>query len=47
MEFSVRIPFVELLGFELRRMDGGEAEIAAALGVSVMVAPSIVASPKA
>ena len=27
MEFSVRIPFVELLGFELRRMDGGEAEI--------------------
>ena len=28
MEFSVRIPFVELLGFELRRMDGGEAEIA-------------------
>ncbi|MGC4365707.1 PaaI family thioesterase [Hydrogenophaga sp. R2] len=28
LEFSVRIPFVELLGFELRRMDGGEAEIA-------------------
>ncbi|MBX3611413.1 MAG: PaaI family thioesterase [Hydrogenophaga sp.] len=28
MEFSVRIPFVDLLGFELRRMDGGEAEIA-------------------
>ena len=28
MEFSVRIPCVELLGFELRRMDGGEAEIA-------------------
>lgn len=28
MEFSVRIPFVELLGFELRRMEGGEAEIA-------------------
>jgi uncharacterized protein (TIGR00369 family) len=28
MEFSVRIPFVELLGFELHRMEGGEAEIA-------------------
>ena len=28
MEFSVRIPFVELLGFELLRMEGGEAEIA-------------------
>jgi uncharacterized protein (TIGR00369 family) len=28
MDFSVRIPFVELLGFELRRMEGGEAEIA-------------------
>ena len=27
MEFSVRIPFVELLGFKLRRMEGGEAEI--------------------
>ena len=28
MKFSVRIPFVELLGFELLRMEGGEAEIA-------------------
>jgi len=28
MEFSVHIPFVELLGFELLRMAGGEAEIA-------------------
>lgn len=28
MEFSVHIPFVELLGFELLSMDGGEAEIA-------------------
>jgi uncharacterized protein (TIGR00369 family) len=28
MEFSVRIPFVELLGFELRKFEGGEAEIA-------------------
>ena len=28
MKFSVHIPFVELLGFELLRMDGGEAEIA-------------------
>jgi uncharacterized protein (TIGR00369 family) len=28
MEFSVRIPFVELLGFSLQRMEGGEAEIA-------------------
>lgn len=28
MEFSVRIPFVDLLGFRLERMDGGEAEIA-------------------
>jgi uncharacterized protein (TIGR00369 family) len=27
MKFSVRIPFVELLGFELHRMEGGEAEI--------------------
>lgn len=27
MEFSVRIPFVELLGFRLQRMEGGEAEI--------------------
>lgn len=27
MEFSVRIPFVDLLGFRLTRMDGGEAEI--------------------
>jgi uncharacterized protein (TIGR00369 family) len=27
LEFSVRIPFVELLGFRLQRMDGGEAEI--------------------
>ncbi len=27
MEFSVRIPFVELLGFELHRFEGGEAEI--------------------
>jgi uncharacterized protein (TIGR00369 family) len=28
MEFSVHIPFVELLGFELLRMEGGEADIA-------------------
>ncbi len=28
MEFSVHIPFVELLGFELLSMEGGEAEIA-------------------
>ena len=28
MKFEVRIPFVELLGFELLRMEGGEAEIA-------------------
>jgi uncharacterized protein (TIGR00369 family) len=28
MDFSVHIPFVELLGFELLRMDSGEAEIA-------------------
>jgi uncharacterized protein (TIGR00369 family) len=28
LEFSVRIPFVELLGFRLLRMEGGEAEIA-------------------
>ena len=28
LQFPVRIPFVELLGFELLRMDGGEAEIA-------------------
>ncbi|MGE0430194.1 MAG: PaaI family thioesterase [Hydrogenophaga sp.] len=28
MDFSVRIPFVELLGFKLLRMDSGEAEIA-------------------
>ena len=27
MEFSVRIPFVDLLGFRLQRMDAGEAEI--------------------
>jgi uncharacterized protein (TIGR00369 family) len=27
MKFEVRIPFVELLGFELLRMEGGEAEI--------------------
>ncbi|WP_291009474.1 PaaI family thioesterase [Hydrogenophaga sp.] len=28
MKFEVRIPFVDLLGFELLRMEGGEAEIA-------------------
>ncbi len=28
MKFEVHIPFVELLGFELLRMGGGEAEIA-------------------
>lgn len=28
MEFPVHIPFVESLGFELLRFDGGEAEIA-------------------
>lgn len=28
MDFPVRIPFVEALGFELLRMEGGEAEIA-------------------
>lgn len=27
MEFSVRIPFVELLGFELQTFEGGEATI--------------------
>lgn len=27
MEFSVRIPFVELLGFELHKFEGGEAEL--------------------
>jgi uncharacterized protein (TIGR00369 family) len=27
VEFSVRIPFVELLGFELHRFEGGEATI--------------------
>jgi uncharacterized protein (TIGR00369 family) len=27
VEFSVRIPFVELLGFELHRFEGGEAMI--------------------
>ena len=27
MEFSVHIPFVELLGFELQTFEGGEAEI--------------------
>ena len=27
MEFSVHIPFVELLGFELQRFEGGEATI--------------------
>jgi uncharacterized protein (TIGR00369 family) len=27
MKFEVHIPFVELLGFELLRMEGGEAEI--------------------
>ncbi|HSX94659.1 MAG TPA: PaaI family thioesterase [Hydrogenophaga sp.] len=27
LDFSVRIPFVDLLGFRLIRMDGGEAEI--------------------
>lgn len=28
MEFSVRIPFVDLLGFRLDRMEGGEAQMA-------------------
>ena len=28
MKFSVHIPFVELLGFELQRVEGGEATIA-------------------
>ncbi|MBD3892636.1 PaaI family thioesterase [Hydrogenophaga sp.] len=28
MEFSVHIPFVELLGFKLQKFEGGEAEIA-------------------
>jgi uncharacterized protein (TIGR00369 family) len=28
MEFQVRIPFVEMLGFELLRFEAGEAEIA-------------------
>jgi uncharacterized protein (TIGR00369 family) len=28
MDFPIRIPFVEHLGFELLRFDGGEAEIA-------------------
>jgi uncharacterized protein (TIGR00369 family) len=28
VEFSVHIPFVELLGFELQKFDGGEAAIA-------------------
>ena len=31
MEFQVRIPFVEHLGFELLRFEAGEAEIAVAL----------------
>jgi len=31
MDFPVRIPFVETLGFELLRMEGGEAEIACEL----------------
>lgn len=31
MDFLVRIPFVELLGFELRRFEHAEAEIAIAL----------------
>ena len=34
MEFPVHIPFVEQLGFQLLRMEGGEAEIALALGES-------------
>ena len=32
MDFSVRIPFVELLGFELLRMEDGEADIRFAPG---------------
>jgi uncharacterized protein (TIGR00369 family) len=28
VEFSVHIPFVELLGFELQKFEGGEAQIA-------------------
>ena len=31
MKFLVHIPFVEMLGFELRRFERGEAEIAVAL----------------
>jgi len=31
MEFQVRIPFVEMLGFELLRFEAGEAEIAITL----------------
>ena len=31
MQFKIRIPFVELLGFELLRFEHGEAEIALAL----------------
>jgi acyl-coenzyme A thioesterase PaaI-like protein len=31
MEFPVLIPFVQAMGFELLRMQGGEAEIALAL----------------
>ncbi len=31
MDFPVHIPFVEQLGFQLLRMDGGEAEISLAL----------------
>ncbi len=27
MQFEIHIPFVELLGFELQKFDGGEAEI--------------------
>jgi len=31
MEFQVRIPFVEMLGFELNRFEAGEAEVSIAL----------------
>lgn len=31
MQFAIHIPFVEMLGFELHRFEGGEAEISLAL----------------
>ena len=36
MEFKVHIPFVQMLGMELQRMQGGEAEITLALREELM-----------